>query len=527
MATRVKIHGDNRGATIEFMMGESGNRLKTWGVAVGIGALALVVYALTAQRGISWQDSGEYQYKFLAGKYDWEVGAGIARLHPGYILITRGLIACLPFLSVPYVCALSSGVGMAVALGALVFVVQGISGSLRAACLAAVLLGGAHMAWWLSALAEVYTWSLAFLMLELLCLVYGVKARSFGWFAAALFFNGCHFSVHNFALLNLPVYALLFFLFFWRRASNWLVCAGVWCLGALPILIPIIRHGLETRSLSAVIQSALFGEVFQDEALGLNVLGAPLWLENMALSSCSFFNPCWLYAMAGMILGIRGLRAWKGASGASPIPGALAVSLGALTVIHFGFWARYTVPDQATFMLPTLGLLAVWAGIGAAGPLAGKRSRLAASLAVSVVFSALGPLLYRRTAEWLVPPRSRVPPFRDEFRYWAYPWKHNENSAEQFVTAMSEAGYPEGMVAWVDTTAVAPLMAAQAMGRLPASWSWLTYWQNKPDDVIERRLRESPDGGYVLSPVSGYVAPVIKEKSRAFEKRELLYRIVW
>ena len=588
-------------------------------LALAVGAVAFAVYAATAQRGISWQDSGEYQYKFLVGAYDWEVGAGIARLHPTYILLTRLLVACLPGVEVPYVYALSSGFGMALSLAALALTVYGVTRSMSAACLSSVLLGGAHMAWWLSTMAEVYTWSLAFLMLELACLVRALRARSFAWFAGALFFNGCHFGVHNFALLNLPVYAVLFLAYFWRAAWRWGLCAAVWGIGALPILIPIARYGMETGSLAAVIQSALFGEVFQQRIFAVDVREGPLWLSNMALSSCSFLNPCWLYAAVVPLAAWRGwrkagrtqggnerrsdlnaqrsgdgrakeggeahafqangerasrergrprplhrfsqtisrlgigsaaalescarssnLRAEtpalptalrKGDATHSPLAAAHGLpawgTLLALTGVHALFWVRYLVPDQATFLLPTLGLLAVWAGLGAARVLPGRRCWLAASLAVSVACSVLAPHVTCLAAERLLPPRSRVLPFRDEFSYWAYPWKHNENSAERFVAAVAGERYPESMVAWVDTTAVAPLMAAQAMGRLPSTWRWLTFWRNDPDEEIVRSLRSSPDGGYVLSPVQWYVPGVILEQAKSFEKRGPFYRIVW
>ena len=578
-------------------------RARVLGVSALVGLAALAVYAATAQRGISWQDSGEYQYKFLAGAYDWEVGAGIARLHPTYILLTRLLAACLPGAGVPYVYALSSGVGMALALAVLVLTVHGVTRSVRAGCLAAALLGGAHMAWWLSTLAEVYTWSLALLMLELACLVRALRARSFAWFAGALFFNGCHFGVHHFALLNLPVYAVLFLLLFRRRAWHWGACAALWMIGALPILIPIARYGMASGSLEAVIRSALFGEVFQQKILALDVRDGPLWVSNMALSSCSFMNPCWLYAVAVPLAAWRGRKGGRRKeeggrrkeeggvtedlgfrsedlgvgeegggrkedaqrstinaqrssgegedvqrsmlnvrAGMPALPTALRVfpvadrrvfawdvhgTLLALTGVHALFWVRYLVPDQATFLLPTLGLLAVWAGLGAARVLRERRGWFAASVAVSLACSVLAPHVTRLAAERLLPSRSRVLPFRDEFAYWAYPWKHNEDSAERFVEAVARERYPEGMVVWADTTAVAPLMAAQAMGRLPASWRWLSFWQNEADEEIMRQLRASPDGGYVVSPVRCYVPEAILDRAASFERRGVLHRIVW
>jgi len=466
-----------------------------------------------------------------------------------------------------------------------VLTVYGMTRSLRAGCLAAVLLGGAHMAWWLSTMAEVYTWSLALLMLELACLMKTLRERSFAWFAGAIFFNGFHFGVHHFALLNLPVYAVLFWLLFRRKAWHWGVCAVLWLFGALPIVIPIVRYWVASGSLEAVIQSALFGEVFQQKILALDVRKGPLWRANMALASVSFMNPCWLYAAVVPLVAwwewrmrgrtsnaerrtsnaerrtsnverrtqnaevengknaqlptLNAQRSSVGTGGASVClpenaerrtPNAerrSGAALLALTVLHAFFWVRYLVPDQATFLLPTLGLLAVWAGVGAARVLRERRGWFAPSVAVSLACSVLAPHAVCRTAERLLPPRSRVLPFRDEFAYWAYPWKHNENSAERFVEAVARERYPEGMVVWADTTAVAPLMAAQAMGRLPASWRWLSYWQNEEDEVIIQRLQASPDGGYVVSPLRCYVPEAILEQAQSFERRGVLHRIVW
>ncbi|MBP5319478.1 MAG: hypothetical protein J6334_00710, partial [Kiritimatiellae bacterium] len=41
---------------------------------------SLALYLLSAQRGFSWQDSGEYQFRVLANDLRW--CSGIARAHP-------------------------------------------------------------------------------------------------------------------------------------------------------------------------------------------------------------------------------------------------------------------------------------------------------------------------------------------------------------------------------------------------------------------------------------------------------------
>lgn len=139
----------------------------------------------------------------------------------------------------------------------------------------------------------------------------------------------------------------------------------------------------------------------------------------------------------------------------------------------------------------------------------------------------MAPQIFYKAAARYAPPRARVLPYRNEFAYWALPWKHNEDSAERFVEEVAKHKYPPKMVAWVDTTAVAPLMVAQALGRLPSTWTFLTSWQNLADEEVERRLRESPNGGYVLSPVPAYTPARVLKDAKSFVQEGCLHRIVW
>ena len=70
-------------------MTEKNNRRICFTCAWGVFALFLLVYSLTAQRGLSWQDSGEFQFRVSSGDYRWS--SGIARAHPLYIAIAQGL----------------------------------------------------------------------------------------------------------------------------------------------------------------------------------------------------------------------------------------------------------------------------------------------------------------------------------------------------------------------------------------------------------------------------------------------------
>ena len=57
-----------------------------------------VLYALTAQQGVSWQDSGMLQFRIVTGDYTGNLGLALA--HPLYIAIGR-LFLLLPFGSRP------------------------------------------------------------------------------------------------------------------------------------------------------------------------------------------------------------------------------------------------------------------------------------------------------------------------------------------------------------------------------------------------------------------------------------------
>ncbi len=46
-----------------------------------------VLYALTAQQGVSWQDSGMLQFRIVTGDYIGNLGLALA--HPLYIAIGR------------------------------------------------------------------------------------------------------------------------------------------------------------------------------------------------------------------------------------------------------------------------------------------------------------------------------------------------------------------------------------------------------------------------------------------------------
>ncbi len=423
---------------------------RRWLVLFG---LALSVYVITAQRTVSWQDSGEFQWRCLNG--DMTGTMGLARSHPLYLAVGT-LLARLTGPAFPLALNAFSGLGMAVALASFAAVASRLSRSVLAGCLMAALLGVTHMAWWLSTIAEVYTWSLAALAIEVYCLLRLLESPDWRWLARLGLINGLHLCIHNFALLAWPVYlALLVVLLAQRRLKPiaLLPALGAWLLGAGLYLTMTVQLALEAGSLATAIRSALVGDYGSQVA---NIGGASKHLKaNLALAAMNFLSP--LLPLA--VLGWWKLRTW---------PQRAAAAIVALTVIHVVFFARYPVPDQVTFILPSLMFIALAGAVGLGRLLSRSRKYQTAAVAIMIASIVLQPVLFvgamqlaRQTG---AAQRQRHLPFRDEARYWLLPWKQNETSAQQFAAAVFNQVEP-GALIWPDSTSVYPLMTWQRLNK--------------------------------------------------------------
>lgn len=490
----------------------------TWQL-IGLVSALLGVYLLTAQRGVSWQDSGEFQYRVLVHDYFWI--SGIARAHPAYIAGAECFASLFPKAHCFYALNLFSGLGMSLALLLLSRIFALLQFKTSTALIAVLTLGLSHMAWWMSTVAEVYTWSLAFLMAEILCVAHlcatpekesGSRVR--GWILLALL-NGVHASLHNFAFLNLPVYALLFVYLHAQKPLLYttrvlLVCAGAWLIGASLLVGLFMIEWNTTQSLIATLKSLFFGREYKDVVVGTRSINWPLLKMNLALASISLLNPAWFFA------GFAGRTRTQYA--------CFKIALLGLTVIHLLFWIRYFVPDQATFILPSLALLALWVGIGL-DSLTLQRKHLIALCSVIILSSLITPCILHHflQAEQGGVKRTRELPFREESSYWLFPWKHNERSAARFVEHVCDI-LKAGDVLIADNTAAAPIMAAQVAGLLPATLRIIAFCPDKTDvDLLH--LIKTNDRVYIVSPVAGYVSSVLLTGAFTFEKEDVLYRV--
>jgi hypothetical protein len=149
-----------------------------------------------------------------------------------------------------------------------------------------------------------------------------------------------------------------------------------------------------------------------------------------------------------------------------------AVAFGAITAIHVLFFIRYPVPDQFTFILPSLLLIALAAGVGLGWLMDRSVRWRRLAVGAGIVSILLPPLVYGLSlplARAVVkgPVRSHQLPYRDELRYWLWPWKQDEHSARRFAQAAFEQAAPDGVIV-PDSTSRYPLNVWQALtGQAP------------------------------------------------------------
>ena len=213
---------------------------------------------------------------------------------------------------------------------------------------------------------------------------------------------------------------------------------------------------------------------------------------------------------------------------------------------------RYPIPDQATHSTATVAILAIIGGCGAAMVLPRRQWPFAlAGMAAPIALYALaGYILSGMYASGAVPRRARELPFRDEMRYWALPWKHNERSAELFAEAVREQFKErKGSLLWADATTVTTVMATQTAKE--CGRRWLRYkdiqfereldsgpWPRVAYDGFHSRGRASefwlethyiPAAAkgrfYVVSPVPGYAPEGVLERMD-FEPDGVVHRAI-
>lgn len=461
-------------------------------------AAALALYLLSVAPGPLWQDSGLAQLRVLRGDFHGELGLALS--HPLYYLLATAF-QWLPLAESALKTNLVSVVFGAVTIANVFLLVRLATGGTIGASVAALTLAVAHTFWQHCALAEVYTVTTALMTLELLCLFQYARTGRARWWIALYFANGLGVSNHMVAVLSLACYG---------AATIWLVsqrrvhvavavrCALAWTLGAAPYLGLIVGEIIGGAGLGATIHSALFGKAYASAVTNL-IPDARMLTNSVLYLGLNFPTPAALLVLPGLLA----MRSWR--------PRLPAVVLTALFAIHLVWAVRYDVPDQYTFFIPAVVLLAVLIGFGA-GRFLQSRSRrwkaavVAAALLPPAVYVPL-PALARKAGLRL--DTGRPVPYRDTYDYFLRPWKTGYDGAARFAREVHDT-LPSGSVVVVaaDATTARPLHYFQLTGRWTRNVRLLpSAREPRPTTMVTPAdVRRELEAGhvYVVSPVRGY-----------------------
>ena len=398
-----------------------GSPWRTWCVLV---IVSFGLYACTANRGAQWQDSGIHLLRVVT--HEAVNPLGLALSHPLHHWLSRTAVA-FDVLEPSFVMTLVSGLAAAIAVANVFGCVLTLTRCRAAALMSAISLGMAHTFWQTATIIESTPLTAALLSAECWCLIAFARkpGRHLVWLM--LLFNGLGFANHNFALLTVPVLAVVTFAGV-RGGVLTLRDVGIgvvfWVLGSIPYTAMIASELGRSEAWAATLQSAFFGNTFRGSVLNATV-------SVRSLSICAAFVllnfPNLMLAAAG-----RGLTTWK--RGDVPLLARRALLAG--LVIHFVFAVRYSVVDQYMFFLPTYVFLAMFGGIGFAFAWRSSSFRAVAFRRAAVVLLATTPIVY-----WFVPDVARSrnvlsrverhKPYRDDYVYLFTPWRVVERSAER------------------------------------------------------------------------------------------------
>jgi hypothetical protein len=478
-----------------------------------------VLYSLTAQQGLSWQDSGMLQFRIVTGDYIGNLGLALA--HPLYIAIARFFLL-LPFGSEWLTLSICSGAGMAVTLANVAILGWMLTGKRWIGLMASGMLAMMHTPWWLSTIAEVYTWNTALFSAELIVCIACLRRPSLYKVGALFFLAGLNVGVHNLALLSLPVYGICVAVIVCRRRLPFaaiLIAATACMCGAAPLAWLVIQETLQTGDARATLTSMLFsgysGQVFNLSA-NWNLLDA-----NAALSSLNFMH-------AGSFVGVVGWVQMRRTTG-TPI----ALTLLSLLGLHGIFFLRYSVPDQFTFILPSLLLFSLGMAVGMDVLVRTSTAWRNAVVAACLLSMVLMPLTYALLpsalqAFNLTVARERVLPFRDEMRYWIVPWKHTEKSAERFARAALNEAAPDGTIV-CDSTSYYPLVLMKerllgAEGVSVEGYTAMLHRYGAAPDALVRLLGKRPV--FIISPVLNFISAEYRQGFDFVKEADaVLYRL--
>lgn len=452
-----------------------------WAGWLAVFAAAFALYALTANRGAQWQDSGAHILRVVVGEAVHPLGLALS--HPLHHWLGRFVISwdvLEPCFAITLISALAAAVAVANTYGCVLTLTRCRS----AALFAAGSLGLAHTFWQMATLAETYTLVAALLTGECWCVAAYASTRRRGFLWAALLLNGLGIANHLLAGLTTPVLVIVVVYAVWNndaRVKDAAIAFGVWLLGSLPYTGLVVSELLRTGDWSGTLHSALFGRMFADEVLN-TALSARMLLIGVGFIVLNFPNLLLPAAAYGVVR-----AGWPG------VPLLARRALLAGIIVHAVFAFRYDIIDQHTFFLPMYVLLALFGGMGLAAVFRIPSMRLRRTVFVcAIVGVVLTPCLYA-----VVPAVARRfdvlgsvvrnKPYRDDYVYVFTPWSVVERSADKMSSQAVRLAGESGLILVEDSMAeFAVRYRALRAGRVG-----LTITRHAQTDKIQEAVDEA------------------------------------
>jgi len=481
-----------------------------------VAGCALALYLVSVAPGALWQDGGQFQVRVL--QRDLLGCFGLALSHPLYHLVAIAF-QILPFGESAFKTNLVSVVFGAVTVANVALLLALATRRLTSALVAAIALAVAHTFWQHCALAETYTLTTALLSTELLCLLQYARTRRAGWLVLLLLVNGVGISNHLIALLSLFCYGTLLIVLAIRRQvafKSILAAVLCWCVGGGLYWGMVVWQMSGSSDWTAVLRGAFFGDRYAGNVLN-TTLGRRELVNTFLYLGLNFPTPLILLVPVGLV--------WLWRREDRLFVGTLVALLG----IHFVWAMRYNVPDQYTFFIPSIVLLAIVMGFGAEWVLV-RRPRCKSVLIAAAILPVLVylPLPYVARAAGLDLGLARQIPFRSEYEYFLHPFKTRDHGPEQFVEYLGSM-LPTDAVLIADGTTVRPIHYFQLTGRWRPD---LTVYPALDEAGSEGRfpdeseLRDALEQGrvYVVTPQPGYCPKWLLDQHN-FEPAGHIYRV--
>ncbi|MEA3377703.1 MAG: DUF2723 domain-containing protein [Chloroflexota bacterium] len=314
--------------------------------------VGLVLYGATVAPTVLWADGGHLQLNAVEGTLQGSAGS-----HPLWVWISHQFTK-VPVGDIAGRVNFVSGVFGAATIALLYLVLREMGLDREPSALAILALTVSHTFWSYSVRAEVYTLTLAMMVLQMWLGLRWFNTGQRGYLVGLGLALGLGLAAHLLVVVYVP--ALVWLL--WRGRTQLDVSGGLASSFALAVsvspLVALIARDAQTYGLrgAEIIRWALFsfegydfGGAFLDFSLALFPSDLFQWVAFLGIQFVGLSGICGLIGV---------LRSWR------VLERSTAVYLGLLYAGAFAFGFAYRVGDRYVFYLPSYLPFAAWIGVG-------------------------------------------------------------------------------------------------------------------------------------------------------------------